>query len=176
MALICPVFAVDEAAVDETATRAATPRALAEALARLKALDVAARRSQDAVIGCDTVVEVDGATLGKPKNEAEAADMIARLSGCRHMVHTGVCLVLPQGHAPAALFSETTYLDFAPIPAAAIQQYVKTPEAYDKAGGYGIQGWAARYATRIEGCYYNVMGLPVAALYHTLLQWGILPG
>ena len=174
MSLITPAFEVDEAAVWEEGVHMDTPRALAENLARLKALDVASRRPHDIVIGCDTVVEVEGATLGKPKDEKQAADMIERLAARRHQVHTGVCIVMPGG-ASTTQFCESTSLDFAPIGAAEIEEYVKTPEPYDKAGGYGIQGWAARYVTRIEGCYYTVMGLPVAALYQKLRELNALP-
>ena len=172
MALITPNFAVDEADVDEESIRAATPCDLAVTLARLKALDVAARRLGDVVIGCDTVVEVNGVTLGKPRDEADAKQMLERLSGRRHHVHTGVCIVCPR-QPQASLFSATTHVDFAPVPPDAIAAYVQTDEPYDKAGGYGIQGWAARFVGRVEGCYYNVMGLPVAALYQRLLELDI---
>lgn len=172
MALITLDFAMDEADVDEESIRAATPCDLAVTLARLKALDVAARRPGDVVIGCDTVVEANGATLGKPHDEADAKQMLERLSGGRHHVHTGVYIVRP-GQPQPCLFSATTHVDFAPVSAEAIAAYAKTDEPYDKAGGYGIQGWAARYVTRVEGCYYNVMGLPVAALYQKLLELDI---
>ena len=172
MALLTPDFAVDEANVDEESITAATPCELAVTLARLKALDVAARRPGDVVIGCDTVVEANGVTLGKPHGEDDAKQMLNRLSGGRHHVHTGVCIVRP-GRPQPCQFSATTHVDFAPVPPDAIAAYVQTSEPYDKAGGYGIQGWAARYVTRVEGCYYNVMGLPVAALYQKLRELDI---
>ncbi len=174
MTLITPDFLLDEAAVDESAVTAQSPAALALELARRKAADVAARRAGDVVIGCDTVVEVDGLVLGKPVGQQQAAQMLEKLSDNHHLVHTGVCICPPGG--PPECFCETTRLEFSSIPPAAIASYVQTPEPYDKAGGYGIQGWAARYTRRVEGCYYNVMGLPVAALYQKLHGAGLLPG
>jgi septum formation protein len=174
MALVAADFVLDEAAVDETATRGLPPVCLARELARQKACAVAARRPRDVVIGCDTVVELEGRPLGKPQNPAAARAMLAALSGRRHWVHTGLC-VAAENKAPDS-FSETTAVNFAPLPAGEIEAYIATDEPYDKAGGYGIQGWAARYVLRVEGCYYNVMGLPVARLYHRLLALGLFPG
>lgn len=172
MALVAPAFEVDESRVDESALAAPGPAALAAVLARAKAREVFARRPKDVVIGCDTVVQVDEKLLGKPADAAEATAMLEALSGRRHFVHTGVC-ICPPGKA-AAEFVETTGVDFAPLPKAGIAAYAATPEPYDKAGGYGIQGWAARYITGVQGCFYNVMGLPVAALYKKLTEMDLL--
>ncbi len=171
MTLVCPVFETDEAHFEEDALPGEAPAQTALRLARGKAQNVAARRPRDVVIGCDTVVEAAGRLLGKPANREQAADMLLLLSGRRHWVHTGVCIIAP-GRAPAA-FTNSTAVDFAPLPKAEIDAYTATPEAYDKAGGYGIQGWAARYVLGVDGCFYNVMGLPVAALYHKLLDMGV---
>lgn len=164
MRLITEDFVVDAADIDEEAVQAATPEELAGNLAAAKALAVKGRR-EDTIIGCDTVVELDGAVLGKPRGEAEAARMLNALSGREHLVHTGLCVL---GPGAGGRHVETTKVVFAPIPAAAIHAVIQTDEPYDKAGGYGIQGWAARFIPRIEGCYYNVMGLPVAALWQLL--------
>ena len=174
MRLVTPLFEVDEADVDERGISADNPAALSLAIALAKAGDVAARRPRDIIIGCDTVVEVDGATLGKPRDEAQAVEMLTTLSGRRHLVHTGVGIYLSESANSAVSFINTTAVDFAPIPAAEIAAYAKTPEPYDKAGGYGIQSWAARYITGVEGCFFNVMGLPVAELYAQLVALGLV--
>ena len=170
MRLVAENFAVDDAGVQEDGVHAATPCLLAETLARAKAEAVFARRSADVVLGCDTVVEVQGATLGKPQDAEEAVRMLALLANRWHQVHTGLCLCAP-GQAPV-VFCESTRVQMAAVPAEEILAYAATEEPYDKAGGYGVQGWAARYITRLEGCYYNVMGLPVARLYHELHSRG----
>ncbi len=170
MALVAPSFVVDEAQVDEQAAEAPSAAALAELLAAEKAGWVARRRSGDVVIGCDTVVEVQGRVLGKPKDPQQAAEMLQLLAGGQHVVHTGVCVVHFSGEVRR--FVESTNVIFADIPKAEVEKYVLTNEPYDKAGGYAIQGWAAKYITGIHGCFYNVMGLPVAQLYAVLNKLG----
>lgn len=172
MQLVLKSFEVDEAGLDESKISAESPMLLAQALAKAKAADVKARRPQDIIIGCDTVVELDGAVLGKPKNRQHAEEMLYALSGKKHLVHTGVC-ILANGCETA--FAETTSVWFSSVPMQEIVKYVQTNEPYDKAGGYGVQGWASRFIPRIDGCYYNVMGLPVAALYTALNETGVLP-
>lgn len=172
MSLITNNFAVDDAHFDESKISADSPLQLALALATGKAATAATNHPRDIIIGCDTVVELNGTTLGKPHSRAEAVEMLSALSGNVHFVHTSVCI-----HAPSNspfTFSETTEVHFAAIPSAEIEMYADTEEPYDKAGGYGIQGWAARFIPRINGCYYNVMGLPVPALYSHLRQTGNL--
>ncbi len=171
-ALVSPVFAVETADVPEENTKGEAPAVFCESLAREKARAVFARRGQDVVIGCDTVVEVDGQVLGKPADRQACVHMLALLSGRGHQVHTGVCVCLPDG--TESCFVETTEVRFSPIPEAEMLAYAATDEPYDKAGGYGIQGWAARFVPYIRGCYYNVMGLPVAALYQKLAELGVL--
>lgn len=174
MKLVAPGFVVDEAGVDESGFAAETPRQLAAVLAGAKARAVFARRPQDVVIGCDTVVEAAGQVLGKPRTKAQAVEMLALLADNWHHVYTGLCIFAP-GMEPVA-FTEETRVHFLPVPVAEMDAYAQTDEPYDKAGGYGVQGWAARYIDRIEGCYYNVMGLPVASLYHKLLELSLLAG
>ncbi|MDL2323802.1 Maf family protein [Ruminococcaceae bacterium OttesenSCG-928-A16] len=174
MQLVTQNFVVETAEVDEHAVQAANPAQLALKLAQLKAAAVFGASPGSVVVGCDTVVELDGAALGKPANQAEAIAMLTALAGRVHLVHTGVCIYQPGTNPPAAAFTETTGVEFAPLTPADIVAYAKTDEPYDKAGGYGIQGAAARFIPRINGCYYNVMGLPVAALYNTLVRLGIL--
>lgn len=115
-------------------------------------------RPDDIVCGFDTVVECEGKVFGKPKDEADAVRMLHALSGREHRVHTGVCICCGRR---AAATVETTIVHFSPIDEADLLAYVRTPEPYDKAGAYAIQGHAALWCAGIEGCYYNIMGLPV---------------
>ena len=120
------------------------------------------------VIGCDTVVVLDGVVLEKPDSPAAAAAMVAGLAGATHTVCSGVCVLsgrLPSDDPPRVeVFSEATEVTMAPLPQSLIDAYVATDDPYDKAGGYGIQSIGASFVTGIHGCYYNVMGLPLAKL------------
>lgn len=169
LALITPDFETLPLDLDERAITADTPAALVEKLAAAKAEAAAALRPGDLVLGCDTVVDLDGKVLGKPKDKEDAAAMLRALSGRAHLVHTGVCAI--RGDARQSLV-ETTRVDFDPISEEELAAYLDTDEPWDKAGGYAVQGLAARFIPRIEGCYYNVMGLPVAALYRMLRAFG----
>lgn len=168
--LITPNFTVLAADFDERAISAPTPRALVEKLATGKAQAVADAHPGDVVIGCDTVVDLDGSVLGKPGNRAMAKDMLRALSGRSHDTHTGVC-VLQNGTAHS--FVETTKVFFATLSDEEIDAYLATGEADDKAGAYGIQGAAAKFITHIDGCFFNVMGLPVSRLYGQLRALGL---
>jgi septum formation protein len=101
----------------------------------------------------------DGEILGKPANPADAQRMLRTLSGRTHQVRTGVAVATRQGIVSGV---ETTEVTFARIPEDELAAYCATGEPMDKAGAYGIQGYAARWVPRIEGCYFNVMGLPIA--------------
>ena len=171
MQLVTPNFTCAVAGIDETAVSAPSPRLLAQQLAIVKADAIFALHPHQAVIGCDTVVDLEGKALGKPLDKEDAIAMLTALSGKEHLVHTGVCI---QGNFTPVSFIETTKVYFAPIPIEEITRYADTNEPYDKAGGYGIQGTAARFIPRISGCYYNVMGLPVASLYCALKKLNLL--
>ncbi len=112
-----------------------------------------------AVLGADTTVTLDNHILGKPENADDAARMLRMLSGRTHRVLTGVALVTADGTEVAA---EATAVRFLTLPDKEITAYVATAEPMDKAGAYAIQGRAARWIPRIEGCYFNVVGLPLA--------------
>ncbi len=163
-------FTVDPARVDEEALTAAhgadSPSALAVALARAKAREVAGRHPGARVLGADTLVVLDGALLAKPADEAEARAMLARLSGRSHEVVTGLVVIEPDGSERSGF--EATVVTFARWPAAAVAAYVASGEPFDKAGGYGIQGLPGAYVDRIEGCYFNVVGLPLSRLRRLL--------
>ena len=135
-----------------------TPAHLAQSLASAKARAVAKLHPADTVLGFDTVVDCGGEVFGKPQDEADALRMLRALSGRTHKVHTGVC-ICKGGRAAATV--ETTLVHFSPIAEDDLRAYVRTPEPYDKAGAYAIQGHAALWCAGIEGCYYNIMGLPV---------------
>ena len=111
------------------------------------------------VLGADTTVTLDNAILGKPEDAADAARMLRLLSGRTHRVITGVALVTAKGAEVAA---EVTAVRFLTLSEEEIAEYIATGEPMDKAGAYAIQGRAARWIPRIEGCYFNVMGLPLA--------------
>jgi septum formation protein len=171
-------FEVRPSAVEEVQHPGESGEQYVARLAREKAEYVA--RSLDpapagaVVLGADTEVLLDGQPLGKPQSDAHAADMLRRLAGRPHDVVTGLCIVpLPHGRRPLMQEVVHTRVYFGPMNESEIAEYVASGEHRDKAGAYGIQGRAARFVTRIEGCYYNVMGLPVAALYLMLGQAGL---
>jgi septum formation protein len=144
------------------------PEHYARRIARAKALSVAARSSVGRlVLGADTIVTIAGVILGKPTGPADARRMLRMLSGHTHDVVTAICLV----RAPEkilALDHETTSVTFRTLDAEEIEAYVGSGEPFDKAGAYAIQGLASKFVTRISGCYFNVVGLPVSRLYETL--------
>lgn len=168
LALVTPDFTVKVSDVDESAITAHTPAGLAKALARAKCLAVAETEPEALVLGSDTVVEFEGEVFGKPKNRQDAQRMLQALSGKRHYVHTGVCMA--QGDH-IENFVVSSAVDFFPIEEADLQGYIDTKEPYDKAGGYAIQGHAAVWCKGIEGCYYNIMGLPVSQVAQALKKF-----
>jgi nucleoside triphosphate pyrophosphatase len=166
-------FIVQPSEVPELPREGEAPQACAERLAREKALDVFRQRPQDFVLGADTIVIVDGQILGKPRDEADAARMLRLLSGRTHQVTTGVCLIGPNdkgGSSVGDTRSETTRVTMSELSADEIQSYVATDEPLDKAGAYAIQGKASRWISRIEGDYFNVVGLPVSLVYRMLRE------
>ncbi|KAK9917263.1 hypothetical protein WJX75_002488 [Coccomyxa subellipsoidea] len=134
------------------------------------------------VIGADTVVELQGSILEKPKDAANAEAMLSSLIGQRHAVHTGVAIIIPSvtgkdGELFTRSFTSTTSVEFDKVSLSEIRAYIDTGEPFGKAGAYGIQGPAGAWVKRIEGCYFNVMGFPLhdfAAEVAALLQCGHL--
>ena len=159
LSLITKDFTVETSRVDEAAITAPTPAKLAQALADAKCRAVAARHPEDIVIGCDTVVDVNGEVFGKPHGVEDAKRMLRALSGAAHQVHTGVC-VSRGGRTES--FVDSCKVTFFPLSEEEIDFYASTKEPYDKAGAYAIQGRAALWLDRIEGDYYTIMGLPVS--------------
>lgn len=161
-------FTVVDPGPDRAWPAGVEPRHGVRALALEKARRVAARRSRAVVIGADTVVVLRGALLGKPRNAREAAEMLSRLHGRTHEVWTGLAVVRTGEQRTAA---ECTKVSFARLTTSEIAAYAKSGEPLDKAGGYGIQGLAGQFVKRIEGDYFNVVGLPLARLRALLAEF-----
>lgn len=165
-------FSVLSSAVDESPYPGEAPAALVQRLANAKADLVTARAVGPAIVlAADTVVVLDDKILGKPRSIEDARHMLQQLSGRTHSVLTGVALVrLPDGDRRQ--FIESTLVHFRPITDEEISVYLATGEPYDKAGAYAIQGRAGRYIPRIEGCYFNVVGLPLSRVLTELESLG----
>ena len=183
-------FTVQPAEIDETPHPGELPRNCAERLACQKAFCVSKSRPGEWVLGADTIVVIDAAILGKPRDENDAARMLRLLSGRTHRVITGVCLggdKVASGQGSSAsdakplktedrelrtwvedARSETTLVTMCDLSDAEIRSYIATGEPMDKAGAYAIQGIASRWVPRVEGDYSNVVGLPVALVYRML--------
>ncbi len=172
LALLTNHFDVLAPEVDESNFVHLPALELCESLAIKKVDAIPFTGAYKAVLACDTVVDLEGRALGKPQNCEDAINMLSSLSGRWHEVHTGVCLLQHNGRRHN--FTQTTRVWFDTIPKSDILAVCETDEPYDKAGAYGIQGWAAGFIPRIEGCYYNVMGLPVATLRNLLTKENLL--
>ncbi len=162
--------AVEPADIDETRRAGEAPVAYVRRLAEAKAQAVAQRRPGTTVLAADTTVALDDEVLNKPRDRAEAERMLRALSGRVHEVHTGVAVAGPDG---AAALVEATAVTFTAIPEEELAAYLATGDSLDKAGAYGIQGYAARWISRVEGDFFNVVGLPLAATVGLLRQQGI---
>ena len=157
-------FVVRAAVVDETPLHGEQPEHYVQRLAEEKARAVPADDSET-VLGADTTVVINGEILGKPADSADARRMLELLSGRRHEVITGIAI--RRGDDVTRDWSVTAVW-FAPMTALEIDDYVATGEPMDKAGAYAIQGLASRFIEKIEGCYFNVVGLPLSLVYRKL--------
>ena len=169
-------FSVQPANIAEGHRAGETPETCVRRLAREKAEAVARRVESDSVIlAADTEVVLDlisGTPLGKPRDQRDAVQMLRTLSGRSHFVVTGVCIAW-KGKDGSWQFkdsAETTLVEMQRISDREIEDYVATGEPMDKAGAYAIQGIASRWIPRIEGCYFNVVGLPVPLVYRMLRE------
>ncbi len=155
--------------VDESAITADSPAALTEKLARAKAEAVRARLpdTDRPIVAADTLVDLKGEILGKPRNEADARDMLRRLSGTCHAVHTGLA-VLHRGVMTSCVESAT--VRFRDLTDREIEAYIQSGEPFDKAGAYGIQGPAGAFVEGIEGDFFTIVGLPLCRLTVILNQ------
>ncbi len=161
-------FEVRPSDIVEEIQKGELPEEFSRRAAREKAMQVAASSPPGSfVLGADTVVVIDGETLGKPSGPDDAARMLRLLSGRTHKVHTGICLA----EAPdqiEALRHETTFVTFRELDEEEVRSYVESGEPFGKAGAYAIQGLASKFVTRISGSYFNVVGLPVGLVYEVL--------
>ena len=159
-------FTVRVADIDETM---APDKTAADAVAEvsLRKAQAIERSAGDVVIAADTIVVCQGKILGKPHSEAEAVRMLELLSGRDHQVMTGVTVLTEE---KSCTFTEITDIHFRELSLREIEAYVATGEPMDKAGAYGIQGGAALFCSRLEGDYYNVVGLPVCRLAQILKE------
>ena len=159
-------FEIRVADIDETMDLTKPPFDEVARVSSLKAM-ATPRACGDVVVAADTIVVCEGRVLGKPRSEAEAFSMLRLLSGRDHQVMTGVTVITDK---EMRTFTEVTDLHFRNLSDKEIRAYIATGEPMDKAGSYGIQGGAALFCTRMEGDYYNVMGLPVCRLGQLLRE------
>ena len=170
LGLITRDFLVRPTGCDETLDCADPAEYALQIACRKCAAALAEAGPEDAVIAADTVVYLDGLLLGKPRDPAEAAAMLSRLSGRTHTVCTGVAVAFRGGTRNLCQQTRVTFYD---LSRSLIDWYVSTGEPMDKAGAYGIQGRGALLVRDIAGDYSNVVGLPVAALYRLLVEMGV---
>jgi septum formation protein len=170
LTLVGIAHSVRPADIDEAYLAGESPRAHCERLAREKAQTVGARQPEALVIGSDTIVVVDGDVLGKPRNEAHAAEMLGRLSGRSHVVMTAVAVQWRGVEMSAVEEVGVTFHALSPDDIAA---YIATGEPMDKAGAYGIQGFGATIVQRVDGDYFAVMGLPLQRMVHLMRELGV---
>ena len=162
-------FTVRVAPVDESVRPGEAPMSYVRRLAASKALAVP-RAAGEVILAADTTVVIDGEILGKPENAEDARRMLKLLSGRTHEVLTGICFAM-QG--TLQIDGETTLVEFAELTAQEIDAYIASGEPMDKAGAYGVQGLAGKFIRRMEGCYFNVVGLPVSLVYRHLKKLGM---
>jgi septum formation protein len=166
-------FAIVAPNVDEVARPGEAPADFAQRMADEKAADVARRRGGAWILAADTVVALDAAALGKPRDSAEAVAMLTALAGRAHTVFTGAALLRPDG-APAERRVVATPVVFRPLTAREIDAYIATGEPFDRAGAYAIQGEGAHLVERVDGSYTNVIGLPLPEVAGWLRRWHLL--
>ena len=157
-------FTVRAQPVEEVRAPDEDPEAYVRRLACEKA-EAVYNDAKEIVLGADTTVVLEGEVFEKPRDAADAFRMLTRLSGREHRVITGICLRHPGG---AIVDAETTRVRFASMEYREIEDYVASGEPMDKAGAYAIQGLGSKFVERIEGCYFNVMGLPLSLVYRHL--------
>lgn len=168
MRLISESFTAVSIDADETLPADIEPLKASEYLAKIKASAAAELYPESIVIGCDTTVICGGRILGKPKDKNECREFMDMLSGRTHQVATGCCIISGNNIDEASLFTVVTDVTFRKLSDDEISAYISTEEPYDKAGGYGIQGKGSLLIEKINGDYFNVVGLPVSRLNRML--------
>lgn len=173
LALLLKDFEIRQSSIDENLNIRNAPH-LCMRLSYDKALDVAATTAGEAVIiAADTIVVLKNRIMGKPQDEEDAFGMLFALSGRTHYVYTGLTVLDTAGHREVTQY-EKTAVTFNRMTPQEIKEYIKTGEPMDKAGAYGIQGYTSRFIKKINGCYFNVVGLPVSRLYKIIKSLGYL--
>ena len=158
-------FLTEPADIDETINEDQNLCEEIQRLSRRKAEHVLEKHPDSVVIGSDTIVVVDNRVLGKPKDQEDAKSMLKQLSGRAHQVITGICIMSNErGYTDA----ESSDVHFSGLSDQEILDYIATGECDDKAGAYAIQGYGAKFITRIEGDYYSIMGFPLHLVYEEL--------
>lgn len=166
-------FEVEVSHAPEIIDESLKPEEMVQQLALQKASAVAQNHTEGLVLGADTIVVNQGVLLGKPGSYEEAASMLQSLSGRWHQVMTAVALVDASGTKEPWVSVEITNVKFRELSEADIMAYLATGESMDKAGAYGIQGFGALLVEKIEGCYFNVVGLPLQRVAEGLRNWGM---
>lgn len=164
LSLITEDFRIIPAKGEEKLPEGISPEQAVILLSRQKAEEIYKEYKNETIIAADTVVAIDGQILGKPASPENAVEMLRMLSGRVHSVFTGVCVIDADGRMHS--FADETTVEFYVLSEQLIADYVASGEPMDKAGAYGIQGRGALLVKRIEGCYYNVMGLPIGRIFH----------
>ena len=164
---VCPSY------LAETIETQTSPTQVVEELALIKAQTVGKLFKRGLIIGADTIVVIDQQIIGKPNDNHHAKEILRQLSGNRHKVVTGVSLLDLDG-GRQIVWSESTLVYFRRLRESEILEYLGNNNVLDKAGAYGIQGRAAAFVTRVEGCYFNVVGMPIAKLVEKL--WELAEG
>ena len=162
-------FQVCPSGLSETVATPTSPAEVVEELALKKAQTVGRRFNRGLIIGADTVVAINRKIIGKPENNRHAIEILSQLSGNHHEVVTGVSL-LELEKERQIVWSERTLVHFRKLRESEILEYVSSHDVSDKAGAYGIQEKAAAFVSRVEGCYFNVVGLPLASLVEKLWE------
>jgi nucleoside triphosphate pyrophosphatase len=168
-------FEIVAAEVDETRRDAETAEdyvrrlAVDKTMAAREIISAGSSEKSTVIVGADTTVAVGEEILGKPSSADEAREMLRRLSGRSHEVYTGLAILSLASQTPRVAV-ERTRVTFDAMTPEEIEEYIRSGEPFDKAGAYAIQGRGGRFISRIEGCYFNVMGLPLARLYAMLRE------
>ena len=166
LSLITEDFRIIPAKSEEVLPEKISPEDAVVLLSEQKAEEIYRENRGEIIVAADTVVAIDGRILGKPADEKDAFAMLKTLSGRTHEVFTGVCVIFANGRKER--FFEETKVEFYELSDGEIAEYIKSGEPMDKAGAYGIQGKGALLVKRIDGDYFNVVGLPVARLLRVL--------
>ena len=173
MAMLPVTFEVRAKEIEEKMDEQLTAKENVQSLATQKAEIIAKENPMSTVIGCDTIVVFEGEIFGKPRDEADAKKMLSKLSGKTHFVYTGVSILNKEKHIEEC-FAVSSKVTMKVLSEEEIMWYIQTKEPLDKAGSYGIQGQAALFIEKIEGDYFNIVGLPIHALYERLSALGMI--